>query len=385
MAPFLEQLTTALQSLQLHSRKLLLAVSGGADSVGLLRGMLPLAPEFELRLVAAHLNHKLRGRQSHRDAKWLKALCRRLDVPVVIGRENVAARAAKRGQGIEEAARQARYEFLEGTALEQGCTHIAVAHTADDQAETILHHIVRGTGISGLRGMSPMRVLTAGESERRTGASAPGPQSLIPDPRYSASSTESSVRSTQRDGPDTEPSRQSPDSPSSPTRLLLVRPLLSIHRSQIEAYLSDLGQDFRTDVTNLDPTFTRNRLRRKLLPFLRTEFNARVDEALLRLGRQAAEAQEAFEALGEDLLNDAVLERRETLCRVDCRVLAGRPRHLVRETLHGLWRQLGWPRRGMGFADWDRLAEVVLTGGATTLPGAVDARRRGHLLVLQRR
>lgn len=350
MAQSLQQLATALQSLQLHSRRLLLAVSGGADSVALLRGMLQLAAEFDLGLKAAHLNHKLRGRQSHQDAKWLKAFCRRLDVPLVIGRENVAARAAKRGQGIEEAARQARYEFLEWTAREQGCTHIAVAHTADDQAETILHHIVRGTGISGLRGMSPVRELNAGESEGRADSSL-----------------------------------QTPDSPASATRLFLVRPLLSVRRSEIEAYLSDLGQDFRTDITNLDPTFTRNRLRRTLLPLLRTEFNARVDEALLRLGRQAAEAHGTFETLAQRILADAVLERGETCCRIDCCALAEQPRHLIRETLHHLWRQLAWPRRGMGFADWDRLAEVVLAGGAVTLPGGVDARRRGPLLVLQRR
>jgi tRNA(Ile)-lysidine synthase len=325
---FLEQLAAGFGGCGCAGARVLLAVSGGADSVALLRGVVELGSRIDVEPVVAHLNHRLRGSAAEEDAAWLSGLCERLGVPIVIGETDVRGAAETSRRGIEETARELRYAFLTETAREQGCTRIAVAHTADDQAETILHHIVRGTGLAGLRGMARRRPLTGG--------------------------------------------------------LELVRPLLGIRRDAITGWLAEIGQDYRTDVTNEDERFTRNRLRHVLLPVLRRDFNERVDEALLRLGRQAAEAQDALESCARRVLDDAVLERTEARCRLQCEPLEGVPRHLVRTCFVILWRELGWPLQGMGFDEWELLARLVESGGAMSLPGGVEARRREGLLSLER-
>lgn len=328
MTQFLNHLETGSKLCGLSGGRVLLAVSGGADSVAMLRGMLHLRDRHGLQVSAAHLNHNLRGDESLADAEWLTALAKRLELPLIVEGRDVAAIAGRKAQGLEEAAREVRYAFLQEAAANLGCSDVAVAHTADDQAETILHHVIRGTGVAGLRGMPRTRPLTED--------------------------------------------------------IRLVRPLLGITRAEIEHYLAELGQDFRRDASNTDDAFTRNRLRHSLLPLLEREYNPQVREALRRLGQQADEMQQALEHLAADLLKQAVVDSNETTCRVDCDRLAGQPRHLVRECFARLWRQLNWPRGQMGYAEWDQLAELVFNGGTATFPGNIEARRRGNLVVLRR-
>jgi tRNA(Ile)-lysidine synthase len=322
-------LIRALSELRLQQSSLLLAVSGGADSVALLRGMIAVRSEQKLTLHVAHLNHKLRGAAADEDAAWLNALCGKLQVPATIGETDVAALARESALGIEEAARHARYEFLAQTAAKHKCSHIAVAHTADDQVETVLHHILRGTGLAGLRGMPRQRRLDSG--------------------------------------------------------VTLVRPLLDVTRAQVLEYLQTLGQDYREDHTNLDETYTRNRIRRQLLPLLEREFQPDVRQSLLRLAAQAAEAQDAIEALA-GALREKVVEGKptETECRLLWQPLVSQPRHLVRELFALIWKERNWPRQNMSFDQWDRLAEIALAGGAATFPGRIDVRRSGKYVVLTR-
>ncbi len=174
----------------------LAALSGGADSVALLRALLALG--YPVR--AFHLNHCLRGAESDRDEAFCRALCERLGVPLTVERIDVGAQTA--GEGIEAAARRIRYERL--VAAAQGAK-IATAHTADDNLETMLFHLARGTGPKGLAGIPPVR----GD---------------------------------------------------------IIRPLIGAERAQVEAYLSELGQDFVTDSTNLSDDYTRNRIRHEVVP-----------------------------------------------------------------------------------------------------------------------
>jgi len=305
----------------------LLAVSGGADSVALVRAVVSLRESLGVRPVAAHLNHNLRGERSALDAQWVDDLCRRFDVPLVLGSEDVALVAAAKGLGVEEAAREVRYHFLEETAIREGCAHIATAHTADDQAETVLHHVLRGTGLAGLRGISRVRDLGRG--------------------------------------------------------VTLLRPMLNVSRGEIETYLAELQQDYRDDEMNTDESLTRSRIRHSLLPLLEREYNPQVREALTRLGQQACDVQETLEILAERLVEKACEQRDAGSCRLNCETLADAPRHLLRECLSLVWKQMDWPRQRMGFAEWDRLAEMVREGGAATFPGNIAARRRGRLLVLE--
>lgn len=320
---FLAELRRGMKQCQPGSA-LLIGLSGGADSVALFRGLLELRSELACSLHVAHLNHQLRGEASDADARWVEELCRLREVPVTVGSVSINPVG-----GIEEAARQARHRFLDAAACAVGADTVVTAHTADDQTETVLHHLFRGTGLAGLRGIPSVR------------------------------STEMGCR--------------------------LVRPMLSIRRSLIEAYLAEIGQDFRTDATNADTEYTRNWLRHNLLPQLRQQFGDRVDGSLLRLVEQAAEMELTFAELAERLLNQAVLDIQPNSVRLNTRLLTDQPVHLVREVFCVIWRRQGWPRQGMGYSEWNRLAEVARTGGNANLPGGVRARHSSAgLLVLEK-
>lgn len=322
---FLNELRRGLQRCHLIKTGVLLGVSGGADSVALFRGLLELRSECELTVRVGHLNHGLRGPASDDDAAWVRDLCQRYQVPVEIG----TVGNLPQGSGIEEAARDARHAFLDRTAVASGCDVIATAHTADDQVETVLHHIFRGTGLSGLRGIPESRSTSAG---RR-----------------------------------------------------LVRPMLAIRRELVENYLRELGQDYRSDATNSDTTLTRNWLRHKLLPDLRTQFGPQVDQSVIRLAEQAADVEQTLGDLAERLLDQALLDRQPTAIRLNTRLLTDQPTHLVRELFRLLWQRQAWPRQSMGFGEWNRLSEVALTGGNLNLPGNLSVRHHPPgLLVIEK-
>src|SRR5580658_8990241 len=161
MSSLLTTLAGTLETLGLAGHRVVVGVSGGADSVALLRGVHQLARTSQIELSAAHLNHGLRPGRAEEDAEWTRDLCHRLGVPFVVERSEVAGRARTEQWNIEEAARIVRYEFFERTARSVSATHVAVAHNADDQVETVLHHLFRGTGLAGLRGMRRSRPLVS--------------------------------------------------------------------------------------------------------------------------------------------------------------------------------------------------------------------------------
>ncbi len=312
----------------------LLAVSGGADSVALLRAMAALKTAGEGVLCAAHLNHQLRGRESDDDEAFVVELCRKLDIRCEVGRTAVLSEAHEDADGLEAAARRVRYEFLEQTAARLGARYVAAAHTADDQAETILHRIVRGTGIGGLAGMPRVRALNHATT--------------------------------------------------------LIRPLLGMHRSDLVSYLNELKQPYRSDSSNDDTRFTRNRIRHELLPQLANEYNSGVVDAVLRLGSLADEVQCVVDSLVDDLWEQSVAIESPDNVRIRTADLTAQPRYLIRELLIAVWRRQGWPMQAMGFAQWDLLAEMVapeeprseLLPTKQTLPGNVLAEIGGEELRL---
>jgi tRNA(Ile)-lysidine synthase len=324
---FLTRLEAALRAEPLSGEKILVAVSGGADSVALLRGLAFLADNLDLTCLTAHINHGLRGVDSDADADWVAALAQQLGIEFHLQAADLSERVDA-GQSLEEAARNARYELLTEIATTASCSIVAVAHTADDQTETILHHLIRGTGLAGLSGMPTSRLL--------------------------------------RDG------------------VRLFRPLLGFRRSQIEAWLTELGQDFRTDSSNEDRGFTRNRIRHDLLPLLEEQFNPAFRQVLASLSDQAAEAAAYLRRQAEELATRVVQSTTLETLRIDCSVLQSVDAVLVRETLRVIWSRTGWPLKRMGYREWQRLADLVVEGTATNLPGQIDARRRGSLLVLTR-
>ncbi len=331
---FLESLRHGLAPVN-EAGNVLLAVSGGADSVALLRGTLALPERSSWRIGVAHFNHMLRGEDSVRDAEWLEQVCSGLGVEFVVGAAPIPEIASESGQGIEETARKMRYEFLSKTARRNGFAFVATAHTKDDQVETILHHIVRGTGLAGLRGMRSQRELS--------------PATADDEPPVS-----------------------------------LLRPMLNVTRGDAEQFLRELQQDYRNDPSNRDPGFTRNRIRHELLPQLEEAFNPQVRKALAQLGQQAAELHEAWEVLAARLLVDAVVDAGADIGRLRVDKLCSQPRPLIRECFALFWKRQDWPRRRMSQEHFESLADVTLHGGTTTLPGGITAQRRDGLVVLRR-
>ena len=223
--------TIAAHAMLAPGEPVLAALSGGADSVALLCVLRELG--YPVR--AFHLNHCLRGAESDRDEAFCRALCARLGVELTVGRVDVAAAAREQGRGVEETARRIRYARLQQAAQGQ---KIATAHTADDNLETVLFHLVRGTGPKGLAGIPPVR----GQ---------------------------------------------------------VIRPLLDVGRAQIEAYLAAIGQDYVTDSSNTDESYTRNRIRRTVVPALRAVQPAAA-QAARRSGELLRQDEDCLDGLACD-------------------------------------------------------------------------------------
>lgn len=219
--------------------RLLVAVSGGPDSVACLEVLLRVREQFGFDVAVAHFDHQLRP-DSGDDLEWVRAFARERGLECVTGEGPVAEVAKKQGRGIEETARMMRYQFLAFAMEKENADCLATGHTADDQAETVLMHIIRGSGVRGARGMLPVAGLP-GAPERR-----------------------------------------------------LVRPLLLTSRADTEAICAELGIAPRMDLSNLHPSATRNRVRVQTLAALRA-INPNVGDALRGLGESAREAFDFIE------------------------------------------------------------------------------------------
>jgi len=251
-AHFLATIEEAVHRQGLSRVALLVGVSGGADSLALLHALARLSEDKRPRLRVAHVDHCLRG-ESPEDARFVCEIAASLAIPCSIGRLDVRKLAAERATGLEEAARYARLKFFADLATSTGALAVALGHTRDDQNETRLLHLIRGSGLRGLVGMTEDTALDV-------------------------------------DG----------------ERLRLFRPLLALARSDTEAYCRANGLSPRVDITNQDVAFSRNRVRHEVLPGMR-HLNPRVDLALERLGRAAADTETFVEDELDRRLPDLVV------------------------------------------------------------------------------
>jgi tRNA(Ile)-lysidine synthase len=210
---------------------ILLALSGGPDSVALLHVLRELAPRFRFRLAAAHLNHRLRAAESDRDEAFVRDLCATLGVELVAEQSSGLDPAAP---NLEERAREARYAFLASAAAQHGALHIATAHHADDQAETVMLRLLRGAGAAGLGAMAETMMLA-------------------------------------------------------PTGLTLLRPMLRVGRHEILRYLDSIGARFVSDSSNAHQGFLRNRIRVELLPELERDYAPGLRRRLAALATEMRE------------------------------------------------------------------------------------------------
>jgi tRNA(Ile)-lysidine synthase len=314
--------------------KIAAAVSGGADSVALLTLLAELRSELGIVVSAVHFNHKLRGKAADADENFVTALAEKFGVTLHVGRADVAGKAKREKANLEDAARRARYGFFERLAAQGVVEVIATAHSMDDQAETVLAHILRGTGIAGLSGIHPV----AGR---------------------------------------------------------VARPLLGFRRAELRKYLRTKRQKWREDATNRDTARTRARMRKKLLPLLAKQFNRAVVEHLAGLAERARAHSSFVEHLAGQLFEKNVtlegnaariataelLHPLETTQEDAANVLRAR---LIQEIIERTRQRRGQISAGHIEAIV-RLAKTGESGKRLQIPGGIDVLRKKDALLFQPR
>ncbi len=335
MANLVEKVSAFLRPLDLKGQTLVIAVSGGPDSIALTRVLCHLRAELGLEsLVIGHLNHQIRGAESVRDMDFVKEFTLQLQqcdpaIRLETDQMDVPEEARRRKESLETTARNVRYEWLTNIATMHQAQWIATGHSADDQAETLLHRLIRGTGIRGLRGIPAERNLVQG--------------------------------------------------------LKVIRPLLGITRNEILEYLKDIGQTFREDSSNRDFRFTRNRIRGELLPLLKENYNPEIVSTLCRLAFQADDIVQEQEQQIRVMIQQVELPQAGRLLIFDRSKLKDYSRWMIREMFYTVWEREQFSLGEMGFKEWDRIAGVCLDEiTAVDLPGAVRVRAIGNVVQVEK-
>lgn len=294
--------------------RILLAVSGGADSVAMLCACVRLASDPKL-IEVAHFNHGWRGTESDEDERFVVDLCATLNVRIAVERADMLD--GTEPDRTEENARAARYRFLTSTAYALGARYVLTAHTADDRVETLLHNLFRGTGLAGIRSI---------------GVTRPLDQDLV-----------------------------------------LARPLIHCSRRQVFDFLNHLQQDFREDSSNQEESFRRNFIRRSVLPLVRQQYGPHTDAKLLTFSEHAAELDQMLSRMAADFLAQAEVLAREAL---DQGLIAALNRSMfalpksvaldahwpvVQQALNFVWLDRRWPLKNMTRDHWNAIREVYST------------------------
>jgi tRNA(Ile)-lysidine synthase len=274
------------------------AVSGGADSVALFRLLLELRDALGVVLSLVHMNHRIRGGEADADQEFVTELAGQHGLLLHAFSFQTPAYAAEHKLSLEAAARQLRYRYFRHLLTEGTLDKIATAHTLDDQAETVLLRLARGTGTTGLAGIYPKWPVVSGQWSEKAGDEMPGKTGVGTGLRQACPEQLKRSEAVER----VHGERSSPPSASDQSggggnpRLscpAVIRPFLQVRRSELQVYLRDLGQPWREDASNFDLRFARNRVRHKLLPQLESELNPRIRELLAETA-EIARAEERY-------------------------------------------------------------------------------------------
>jgi len=305
----------------------LVAVSGGPDSVALLHILYNLKDELGISLHVVHLNHMFRGAESEADALFVAGMAERLGLPATVESRDVPAYRQRRRLSAQVAAREERYRFFAETAGRVGASKVALAHQADDQAETILINFLRGTGVTGLKGILPVR-----------------------------------------EG-------------------FYIRPLLVVRRSDVERYCTEADISFRRDFSNLKPVYARNRVRLQLMPLLEKEYNPGLVSTLLRLGEICRGEDSYLEEQAAEAFRGVLREKAPGRVVLGLAGLKEMPVAVKRRVLRLTWHTLTGATKDLAFQHTEAVLDLIeggATGSRIVLPGNISAFRSYDLLELTR-
>ncbi len=307
--------------------RVVVAVSGGIDSVVLLHALAGLAAEYKLSIIVAHFNHCLRGRESDRDEAFVKRLAGKLGLKFVCKRIDVRL-LLKKGDSLQDIAREARYSFFDRVAKRYKADRIATGHNMDDQAETVLMRVIKGASLKGLVGISPSRA----EGDLR-----------------------------------------------------IVRPIIELEKREIVEYLHGLDVSYRIDHTNLEPIYFRNIVRSDIIPFLE-KYNPRLKRVLFNLAEHLREDFEFIEKAKAGA-RGMVFAAKDGAIEVSLKDLVLQPRVIQKEILRDCLQKAGGEVKKLSFRHWKEVEGLINRKGrgrSVHLPGGITAARGEKSLILSK-
>jgi len=321
----LEHVLTSIKKNHLFSPgdHVLVAVSGGADSVSMLHVLHQLSDELEIKVGVAHLNHKLRGKESDKDEEFVEQLAERLQIPFVRGIGHVQRMAGEQGISIEMAAREVRYDFFARAAKKAGANTIATGHTSDDQAETVLLKLARGAGAGGLGGIPRETMLK-------------------------------NVR--------------------------IVRPLLDVSRDDVLDFMNENNLSWREDESNEDTVFLRNRVRHVILPIMEKGVNPKIKEALNR----TAEIFQSENRWLDEIVAKRLAESVDQHYALQVKSVKSQPIAARRRIIRSWLIESGVPHQKIDFDAVERIDLLIQgSGRSTNITGSMTVKKRyGALMVV---
>ncbi len=290
---------------------IIIGVSGGPDSVALLKILhsINLKKGLRLRLFIAHLNHRLRGRSSEEDAQFVRNLSKNFSLPFILKTLDIQKAAGQTKGSIEEIGRRERYKFFMESAQEHNASLVAVGHTADDNGETILHRIIRGTGILGLGGIPIKRPLKKDSS------------------------------------------------------IQLVRPLLFTPKKEIIEYLERENLNYRTDISNYEPIYLRNKIRLELIPLLENQYNPNIKRALMQLCQILTINNEYVSLEAKKILKESTVESNGNSYSINTRFLIQQPKILQYRILQEILHIMQVPLKEITFHHYTMIIEEISRTG----------------------
>lgn len=305
--------------------KVVVGLSSGPDSTALAVILAQIAPSWDIQLIIAHFNHNLRGSESDQDEQDAGKLAARLNLPFIS--RKMSKPSVPKGLSPEDFYRRERYQFFEEVAKSNKANKIALGHNLQDQAETVLLHLLRGSGLDGLKGISPLR-----------------------DGKY-------------------------------------IRPLLEVSRPEIIAYLDGARINYRQDSSNESKLHLRNKIRLELLPYLKNEFNPKIDEALAQMAAILHDENVFIEQCVGKALSSTCVKKLKNRILINIEYIKTLPRSIQRRLLKELLENFSLQRNGIAFLHIDSIDKLLQKSGSgkkICLPGGIEARREYENLILER-
>jgi tRNA(Ile)-lysidine synthase len=303
MANFLDKIKSTIRKHNMLQKgdSILVGVSGGPDSVTLLHVLDSLKKEYSLNILIGHLDHKFRGEESAGDRKFCEELAKKYNLEIIWEEIDVPKAAKEKGISPEEAARFERYDFFKRTVKERGMDKIAVGHTRDDQAETVLMRIIRGAGMKGLGGISPVKDIQGNK---------------------------------------------------------IIRPLIEVSRKEVEDFISEAGLKFRTDSSNEKSIYTRNKIRLELIPLLEKDFNSNIKEVLANMAENLQIENDFLSRYARRKFKSVSSIKHEEIL-IDIKKFKKQPEAVRKRILRAALEELKGDLRRLTYQHWKEIEELI--------------------------